>query len=103
MDKEIGQEFEKLASMVAGGFSSLEKKMGERFDAVGERLSVLEKRTGVLEGRVSNLDDQVTYLADSIRSLCTESEELPDKIDTTYAKTLNSLEDRVGALENTTT
>ena len=99
MDIETKKEFEKLATMVADGFSGMQKKMDDRFDFVDERLDALEKRVGLLEGRVSNMEEQLKNINDSIKSLRHDSEEMPDKIDSIYSKTLSSLEDRVRALE----
>lgn len=85
MDKETKQEFEKLGTMIAGGFSDVENKfktVEERFNT--ERLYI--------EGEFSELRRE-------IKSIRAELEQVPDDADKTYSKILNDLLERVSKIE----
>lgn len=85
MDKETKQEFEKLGTMIAGGFSDVENKfktVEERFNT--ERLYI--------EGEFSELRRE-------IKPICAELEQVPDDADKTYSKIPNDLLERVSKIE----
>lgn len=85
MDKETKQEFEKLGTMIAGGFSDVENKfktVEERFNT--ERLYI--------EGEFSELRRE-------IKPIRAELEQVPDDVNKTYSKILNDLLERVSKIE----
>jgi len=85
MDKETKQEFEKLGTMIAGGFSDVENKfktVEERFHT--ERLYI--------EGEFSELRRE-------IKPIRAELEQVPDDVNKTYSKILNDLLERVSKIE----
>ena len=54
MEKET--EIEGLARMVADGFSSMQKYLDERFEAVDERFDVMDERFDRLEIRMERVE-----------------------------------------------
>ncbi|TAK56969.1 hypothetical protein EPO17_03215 [Patescibacteria group bacterium] len=52
---------DKLAGMMANGFSNLEEKLGGRIDKVEERLTDVEDR---LSQKISGLENRIDYLAE---------------------------------------
>lgn len=90
--KHMRQEFERLAIMVADGFTDVSK----RFDIMDERIDSIHIE--LKETRVEFKAD-IVELRESIRSLRADIGRLPDEIDATYSKTINDLLDRVSHLE----
>lgn len=87
--KVHSEQFERLAIMVAEGFSDVHK----RIDSVHSSL-----KNEITEMRVEFKAD-VTELRDEIRSVRADIKKLPDDVDETYSKTINDLLDRVSFLE----
>ncbi len=81
MEKELEKKFEqvhegidKLATMVAEGFSAVDSGL-------------------------QNVREDIAELRSEIRSIRIELERIPDDIDATYAKSLNDLFERVRVIE----
>lgn len=78
MDTETKIEFEKLATMVAEGFSSVDKRFNQE--------------------HIYN-ENQFSELRQEVKSIRSDLERIPDDIDKTYSSTINDLLERVTKLE----
>lgn len=77
----VNKTIEKLAIMVADGFSNVDK----RFEQVDKRFDKVE--------------EDIAELRLEIRGIRQEIEDLPDVVDRIYGKTINNLLDRVVVIE----
>lgn len=93
----LRQESERLAIMVAEGFS----EVNNRFDDVNKRIDSVHTslKTEITEMRLEFKAD-IAELRESIRSIRADIARLPDEIDATYSKTINELLERVSQLEH---
>lgn len=87
--KAHSEQFERLAIMVAEGFTDVHK----RIDFVHSSL-----KTEISEMRIEFKAD-IAELRDEIRSIRADIKKLPDDVDETYSKTIKDLLERVSFLE----
>ncbi len=57
---------DKLAGMMARGFSDLENRLGERIDGLDGRVDSLGGRIGSLENKFDSLENRIDTMEDSI-------------------------------------
>ncbi len=84
----VNKTIEKLAIMVAEGFSNVDK----RFEQVDKRFEQVDRR-------FDKVEEDIAELRLEIRGIRQEINDLPDVVDRIYGKTINNLLDRVGVIE----
>ena len=91
----VNKTIEKLAIMVAEGFSNVDK----RFEQVDKRFEQVDKRFEQVDRRFDKVEEDIAELRLEIRGIRQEINDLPDVVDRIYGKTINNLLDRVGVIE----